>query len=147
MPERQVAERRRILLVDDEASVRSVIRRALEAEGYEVFEASDAHQALALTADLERPVDLALLDVRLPSMDGPMLAHTLRRLRPGLRVLLISGYGDASQGEEIKEHLLGKPFKFDALAACVRDLIETGTCEACAPVALDQPRRRQAGNE
>jgi CheY-like chemotaxis protein len=112
-----------------------------------VLEAGDAGDALTQVTDIAGQIRAAVMDVTLPGMDGPTLAHRLRQLQPALAVLLISGYGDARQRAELDEHFMAKPFDFDALVACVRELIDTGSCKACAPVHLEPHRGASSGSK
>ena len=126
--------------------MRGLLARTLTRQRYECVTAEHAEQAIAMVSESRVPVRLAIVDVTLPAMDGPTVARLLRLLQPGLPVLFVSGYGDAGQREALGEHLVAKPFRPDAIVACVRELIDTGRCEACAPVALKAPSRRQTGN-
>ncbi|MGH7481732.1 MAG: ATP-binding protein, partial [Longimicrobiales bacterium] len=102
----------RVLLVEDEAAVRGLVRRILQRHGYEVLEAEDGAVALEL---VERAPDLRLVvsDVVMPRMNGPELQRKLAELRPELPFLFISGYsheelGDA--GPPPDTAYLSKPF-------------------------------------
>jgi CheY-like chemotaxis protein len=118
-----------ILVVDDEPMIRALARRALELYGYEVFEAEDGEAALELVrSDAGGRVDLAVLDVVMPGMDGRELSGLLRRQRPGIAVLYISGH----TGDELARRLLldasvpflQKPFPPDELVERVQELLE-----------------------
>ena len=76
--------------MEDDVAKRSLTRRLLEACGCRVWEANNTHQATAMAADLDRPIDLLLTDVVLPSMSGSALAARLRTIRPSLQVLYVS---------------------------------------------------------
>lgn len=119
----------RILVVDDEPMIRSLTRRALERYGYEVLEAEDGESALELVrSETGTRLDLAVLDVVMPRMDGRELSERLRRERPGLGVLYISGH----TGDELARRLLldaavpflQKPFPPDELVERVQELLE-----------------------
>ena len=105
---------KRILLVEDEESVRSLTRRILSRKGYTVLDTASPRRAIELAE--ESDVDLLLTDVVMPGMSGPDLAEALVGAHPGLKVLFMSGYGD--NGERLPEgtKILGKPFDADALA-------------------------------
>ncbi|HEX2248817.1 MAG TPA: MASE1 domain-containing protein [Gemmatimonadales bacterium] len=91
----QVSRRgERILLVEDEASVRSVMKRALEEAGYRVLEASNAKEGIARLLETDDTVDLILTDVVMPGGTGRELAEQIAELRPGIPVLFTSGYTD-----------------------------------------------------
>ena len=118
-----------ILLVEDEAPVRSVTRQLLERNGYTVLEAADGPAALALmdggSADLH--VDMLLTDVIMPGMSGRELADQLKARRPALQVLFMSGYTD----DAVVRHgmlepglaYLEKPFRPAALLRKVREVL------------------------
>jgi len=100
-----------ILLVEDEAPLRRLAERALTRAGYRVAAAADAEEAAALLA-AEAPA-LLLSDVSLPGRDGLALARAARAARPGLPVLLMSGYAEAALGTDLSAEgigFLGKPF-------------------------------------
>lgn len=111
---------RRVLLVEDEAPLRKLTRRALEAAGYTVAEAGDAEAALA-EADVWRP-DLLVSDINLGGDDGLDLASALRARHAGLPALLISGYAEGMVGRDVRAeglHFLAKPFRMAELLETV----------------------------
>jgi CheY-like chemotaxis protein len=85
---------RTVLVVDDEASVRHLMRRWLESRGYAVVLAADADQALLLAAEM--PFAVALCDLRMPGHDGLWLTAELRRSYPDTAVIIATGLNDAS---------------------------------------------------
>jgi PAS domain S-box-containing protein len=93
-----------VLVVDDDELVRDVARKALERFGYAVLTASSATEAIAICERASQPVDVALLDSSVPGICGPEALPALVRLRPGLRVILTSGYG----GDDIVGRCLGQ---------------------------------------
>jgi len=116
-----------VLVVDDEPTVRMLAAETLEDLGYRVIEAADGAAGLqALRSDAR--IDLLVTDVGLPGgMNGRQVADAGRLLRPGLRVLFITGYADsAAVGNghlEAGMHVLTKPFAMEALASRIKDLI------------------------
>jgi two-component system cell cycle sensor histidine kinase/response regulator CckA len=84
----------RILLAEDDVAVRSSVRRLLERCGYEVLEAANGEEALKTVAGSEQDIDLVITDMMMPEMSGLDLRQRLRALRPGLPVLLMSGYSE-----------------------------------------------------
>jgi len=111
----------RLLLVDDEAPLRRLTRRALETAGFAVTEAGDAEEALR-AARCVAP-DAVVSDVMLGADDGLVLAEALRRDRPGLPVILISGYAEGVVGRDLTAEglrFLAKPFRMAELVAAVR---------------------------
>jgi CheY-like chemotaxis protein len=81
-----------ILLVEDEAAVRSLAKKILVQKGYRVLEASDGAIALRLAAGHVGEIDLVLTDVAMPNLGGRGMVEELKELSPGMRVLFMSGY-------------------------------------------------------
>ncbi len=119
-----------VLLVEDEARVRGLARRALERLGYHVLEAEDGRQALALGEEHGAPIHLLFTDVVMPGMGGRELAERLVHVHPEMRVLYTSGYagGGIVSGGILPPDLayLGKPYTAEALARKVGELLEAG---------------------
>jgi PAS domain S-box-containing protein len=117
-----------VLLVEDEAAVRSLARRALELEGYAVLEASTGHEALAVCGGHAGPIHLLATDVVMPGMSGREVADRLMSSRPGLKVLFLSGYpADALSGYGVTDTgaiFLPKPYTPRSLARKVREVLE-----------------------
>jgi len=126
------ASRRRgtetILLVEDEPQVRAVAMTILRRQGYHVLEAENGAGALVLCEEHPAAIHLLLTDVIMQRMSGPVLAEQLGRIRPGMKVLFMSGYTDRA----IIDHALidanaafiQKPFTPDQLAQRVRDVLD-----------------------
>src|SRR6185503_9740707 len=83
-----------VLLVEDEAIVAKLVAGALGKAGYTVLRAANAQEALAVVRSRTAPIDLLLTDVVMPGMNGRELADEVLKLRPGTRVLYMSGYTD-----------------------------------------------------
>jgi PAS domain S-box-containing protein len=117
-----------ILLVEDEEGVRDLARRILELKGYKVITASNPTEAAQVCERYEGPIHLLLTDVVMPTMSGPQLAEHVAFLRPGLKVLYISGYTDnAIVPHGILEEgvqFLQKPFTRDSLTRKVREVLD-----------------------
>jgi two-component system, cell cycle sensor histidine kinase and response regulator CckA len=86
-----------ILLVEDEAVVRNLVCEVLRENGYVVLSAASGADAMKVTAEHSKPIDLLITDVVMPEMSGPELANTLRRTRSEMRVLYMSGYTDDAE--------------------------------------------------
>lgn len=116
-----------ILLVEDEAAVRSFASRALEVRGYQVLQAASGEEALALLADQSQKIDLIISDVVMPNMDGPTLLSRIRESGRDTRILFISGYAEEAfrknlrSGEEFL--FLPKPFSLKDLAVKVKQAL------------------------
>ena len=114
-----------ILLVEDEASVRDLTRRMLERSGYRVLSAANGIDALQLCTTHVGHIDLLVTDVVMPQMRGVEVARRATGIRPGLRVLFMSGYTDNSIGVDIAESVsfLQKPFTLAELLEAVRSAL------------------------
>jgi signal transduction histidine kinase len=121
--------RERVLLVEDEPTVRAVVLQVLEALGYDVLEARDGEEALAIARDSKHfgsRIDLLITDLVMPRLGGLALAEWLMAELPGLPVLYISGYPARGSGGRLDRNavLLEKPFTPQALATKVREVLE-----------------------
>jgi signal transduction histidine kinase len=119
-----------VLLVEDQAPLRNILREALQLLGYRVLVAGDGEAAIATARRLRSRLDLLVTDVVMPRLDGCELARRLTAERPGLRVLYMSGHGlDTATRRGMVEGstLLEKPFSTETLSFRVRE-------------ALDRPR-------
>jgi PAS domain S-box-containing protein len=118
-----------ILVVEDDATVRSIISDALKDLGYNVLTASDARFAIPLLQS-KTQIDLLVSDVILPHVNGRKLAEMARVSRPTLKVLFVSGYSENAlvRGEFIDAgmDMLTKPFALDTLGAKVYAMINMG---------------------
>ena len=113
-----------ILLVDDEPLVRGLARDVLAPLGYNLLHAEGGPDALLICAAHPGPIHLLLTDVSMPGMNGQAVFERARQLRPGLRVLYISGAcGDVIEVLEPSEEFIVKPFTAIALASKVRELL------------------------
>ncbi|MGZ5918884.1 MAG: response regulator [Hyphomicrobium sp.] len=116
----------RILLADDDAATRDLVKRALEGDGHTVQVTQDGSEALD-RVKAAQPFDLLVSDVEMPLLDGVKLAERASTLQPGLRILLMSGF--AEQLERAKTlkgpqvAVISKPFTLDQVRATVRKLL------------------------
>jgi two-component system nitrogen regulation response regulator GlnG len=117
---------RRILVVDDEESVRWALSKALERAGYQVDLAADGPSGLAAAEDAG--VDLILLDVRLPGRDGLSVLRDIRKRRPELPVIMMTAYGTLQVAVEAMKQgaydYIGKPFDMDEVLLVVEKALE-----------------------
>ena len=117
-----------VLLIEDDAALRAVVREFLVDAGYRVLDCGLPEDALALAQRHAAPIHLLLTDVVMPRLSGPAVAEGLRRRHPGLRVLYMSGYTDSAivqHGELAPDaQLIAKPFAADALLRRVRQVLE-----------------------
>ncbi len=123
--------RETILLVEDEPSVRGLVHETLRLHGYTVLEARHGIEALLTGARYVGPIHLLLTDVVMPQMSGPEVAEKLLTVRPGIKVLYMSGYPDHpvfDQGGVSREaSFLAKPFSPNVLARKVREILDDVT--------------------
>jgi two-component system cell cycle sensor histidine kinase/response regulator CckA len=120
----------RILFVEDEDAVRVVAARLLRARGYEVIEAADGEEALALAEQHAGEIDLLISDVIMPGLDGPTLLKKARPFLGDAQVMFISGYAEAEfsdilEGEE-GVTFLPKPIDIKILAERVKQQLQAG---------------------
>jgi two-component system cell cycle sensor histidine kinase/response regulator CckA len=117
----------RVLLVDDEPSVRRFACRVLTEQGYIVEEAANGVEALDRVREGGPPVDLVVSDVVMPRLNGVELTLALNALHPSLPVILISGYATGQlegMGIAAPCGILGKPFSGERLIEEVRRCLE-----------------------
>jgi signal transduction histidine kinase/CheY-like chemotaxis protein len=117
-----------VLLVEDEASLRGVIRETLQGAGYRVLESGSAEEALKVAAAHAGEIHLLLTDVVMPGASGEKLDAQLRAARPKVRVIFMSGYTDDAISRhgvlEPGRHFLQKPFAADVLVREVRRALD-----------------------
>jgi two-component system, cell cycle sensor histidine kinase and response regulator CckA len=117
-----------ILLVEDEKSVRTLTRSILEDGGYTVIDASSGNHALAAATKHSGPIHLLLTDMVMPGMNGRMLAEKMIAVRPGIRVLYVSGYTGniSSYGDflDVEVSLVQKPFSRITLLQKLREVLD-----------------------
>jgi CheY-like chemotaxis protein len=117
-----------VLLAEDEATVRGFAAQVLRAAGYTVLEAASGDDAVRAAEEAGGPIHLLVTDVVMPGIGGRDLAAVLGAVRPGLKVLFISGYTDDAVVRhgilEGEVQFLQKPFTPAALARAVRDALD-----------------------
>ena len=116
-----------ILLVEDEEAVRAFAARALASRGYKVYEAASGVEALEVMEGAGGKIDLVVSDVVMPELDGPSLLRELRKTRPELKIIFISGYAEDAFKKNLPEgevfHFLPKPFSLKQLAVAVKETL------------------------
>jgi len=119
------AIRRTVLVVDDDEAVRQVAAVILGELGFQVFEASNAEDALVILR-APNPVQLLLTDLAMPGVGGVELAHLARRLRPDLKVLYTSAYVRMSESSPALRYgpLIEKPWMLEQLKAVIEKLLQ-----------------------
>ncbi len=117
-----------VLVVEDEAGVRALMRKTLESYGYDVMDAADGLAACKLAESFAEPIDLLLTDLVMPRMSGLELARRIREDRPGIQILYTSGYTEGfvkqdRDRDELGSAFIEKPFTRTSLARRVRDVL------------------------
>ncbi len=116
-----------ILLVDDDESVRALVREGLEQQGYTVLEARFNSEALLIARRHEGPIHLMVADVMMPGINGRELADMLTSSRPHMKVLYISGYPLEIVRAKLRDpdlaNFLQKPFPIETLVSKMRELL------------------------
>jgi CheY-like chemotaxis protein len=124
-----------ILVVEDEAGIRALVRKILSRQGYEVLEAASGQDALTVLGSAAR-VDLLLTDVMMPGMNGVELSRQALAAHPHLKVLFVSGYTDErvlEAGEfPAGTAFLQKPFTLGGLLGKVREVLDSGAARQAA---------------
>jgi two-component system cell cycle sensor histidine kinase/response regulator CckA len=125
------ARRHRLLVVDDEQAVRSVLRRYLDRRGWEVLEAESGEQALALIDDAATRIDAVIVDVHMPGLAGTALCQRIAAARPALLSRMIVATGDAPAAtaalarEQLICPVLPKPFELSELEQALAKLLRS----------------------
>lgn len=154
----------KILIMDDEPGLRNIVYNMLKPLGYPLFTAEDGHQAIEI-AQREIP-DLAMLDMRVPDMDGLEALAELQKINPRIKAIMLSGFGDVESAitalKKGASEYISKPFKVDEVLAAVNKAIQTinqesgvatpppmqapaaAAASAPAPVPVPAPIRRSA---
>ena len=119
----------RVLIADDEDSMRSLVARAVAMDGHETVTAEDGAEALDILTREEGAFDLLLTDIKMPVMDGIALALTVARDFPDLTVLLMTGFADqrerASNLSAIVHDVVTKPFSVSDIRAAVNAALDS----------------------
>ena len=129
-----MAPKETVLVVEDEENVRNLVRHVLEAQGYEVLDASGAREAMYMHENHPGRIDLLLTDIVLSGKSGREIAREFAELRPGIKVIFMSGYADdtlmRSELEKNRALFMGKPFTPSRLLHKVRAALDGVTAPA-----------------
>jgi len=118
-----------VLVVEDETGIRILVRKILERQGYRVLDAPQADAAIRLCQEFAGQIQLVITDVIMPEMGGREMVQKLLQIRPGIKVLYVSGYTDDEEVQAANlargSAFLQKPFTLGALLDKVREVLET----------------------
>lgn len=118
-----------ILIVEDDANVRELVYKILIKKGYHVLEAQNAGEAIIICEKQVSPIHLLITDVVMPLMRGDELAMRLKKIRPELKTLFMSGYSDkkieAEASEADKPNFIQKPFEICQFTSMVRGILDS----------------------
>jgi CheY-like chemotaxis protein len=121
-----------VLVAEDEAVVRNLVRLMLSKEGYAVLTANDGWEALEICETFKDPIHLLLTDINMPRMDGLKLAEKVREQRPEIKIMVMSGQTAATILEQNEpDAFLKKPFIPPTLLKCVQRVLTSefkGVC-------------------
>ena len=120
----------RVLIAEDEESLRSLIERALKQDGHQVVATRDGAEAFEMLARERVAFDLLLSDIRMPVMDGIALARAAARHHPDLTILLMTGYADQRERahglDALIHDVLTKPFSLATMRTAVNGALLAG---------------------
>jgi len=118
---------RRVMVVDDDENIRDVFRLMLRQLGFDVITAGSGEEAVSLMLDRGLMLDFVVLDLKMPGMTGWQCHEEVRRLRPGLPVIISSGYDPSpeSRKADFPDVFLRKPFSLQSLRQAVTSILET----------------------
>jgi CheY-like chemotaxis protein len=121
-----------ILVAEDEAVVRNLLRLMLSKEGYAVLTANDGREALEICKRFKDPIHLLLTDLNMPRMNGLQLAERVREQRPGIKIMIMSGETAATiLKENTPDAFLRKPFIPPTLLGCIQRVLTSDFKGVC----------------
>ena len=116
-----------ILLVDDETIIRELMSDVISAQGYEVIHAPDGKQAVDAFRTRAGRIDLVILDMHMPEMDGKQTFEALKSISPDVKVLVSSGFSDDVEVRALLSKgamgIVNKPFRIDDLLRLIKNTI------------------------
>jgi PAS domain S-box-containing protein len=116
-----------IMVVDDDVDVLNFVKEILENHGYQIMPMSNSLNAIDMFKTNFETIQLVITDIMMPLMEGPELIKTLKQIKPGIKVIGISGYSDTSVSKDkMVDAFIRKPFQSMELLAAVRRLLDTG---------------------
>jgi PAS domain S-box-containing protein len=136
-----------ILVVDDEISIREIIKETLEAFGYRAHTAKDGVEALNIIEQERGRFKMVITDIMMPNMDGASLVRTLERLAPEIKLIVVSGMADQELFDKVKkcriEALLPKPIHTDNLLRLIHASLHATEAPGASPKHAASPEKRK----
>ena len=118
-----------VLIGDDDSFVRTMLRIGLQAYGFKIYLASNGQDAVEVYRQHRDSIDVVLLDIRMPGLDGPQALEAMRILNPEIRCCFMSGetgkYSSMSLDQWKPDHFFSKPFSLESLASTLARLVKT----------------------
>jgi len=118
----------RILLVDDESSIIDVCRDILTNLGYTIFTAGSGQEAIAIYTLNKDKIDLVILDMIMPGLNGNETYNQLKSINPRVKVILSTGFSGGDQAQKILDNgcqgLIQKPFRIEDLSQKIREVLD-----------------------
>jgi DNA-binding NtrC family response regulator len=128
-----------VLVVDDEAAIREIIKATLENNGYDVLTANDGTEAVRVFARPNSKIHLVMVDLMMPFMDGSATIRALQQMDPETRFIAISGLMDSARINQLQElgkiEFLAKPFTTEQLLTTIANIFRSSPASA-------KPKRR-----
>jgi PAS domain S-box-containing protein len=119
-------QKRMVLIVDDEVSIREITKESLQAYNYTVMEASDGIEAIAIYAKNHESIDIVMIDMMMPNLDTPSTIRALRRIKPVVKIMAMSGL--ATNYESVKKSgvkdFLTKPFTTEEMLEMMKNILQ-----------------------
>ena len=113
-----------VLIVDDEALVRELLRTVLESEGLDVLEARDGREGLEVFKGNQSRIDLVILDLNMPEMTGYDLQAELQIIDPDVKMIVVTGYMPDEERLVGVEEIISKPVQIPKMSRIVREILD-----------------------
>ena len=117
-----------ILIVEDETELSELYKYVLASEGYAIMEANDGHNAIALYNQFHKNINIVLMDLGLPKLDGKEVFKQLQQINPEVKVIFMSGYIDENLASDLLQAggkgLIQKPYSPDVMLRNVRRILD-----------------------
>lgn len=117
---------RKILITDDRAGIRSLLKEVLQESGYEVLTAAGGQEGIKIVQ--ENTIDIVLLDMKMPGMDGLETLRLIKKAQPNVKVIIMTAYEDMEIIKEVQKRgascYISKPFDIEELLSTIKRLLK-----------------------